>query len=75
MNDNQQINREILAAISISVESNPDWRFHELLQKIGVNIQGDLQERGKDGLTRYCKDLYYEESSETLDRIKNSKSR
>lgn len=52
----QEANRRILEAIHDMVETCPDWRFHQILQNIGVE---------KPGL-----DQWYEESEETLKNTK-----
>lgn len=51
----QEANRTILNLISEAVEKNPDLRFHQLLQSLGVETPGI--------------DLFYEESSKTLENL------
>lgn len=51
----QEANRKILEKISKVVEREPDWRFHQILQNIGVT-QGGY-------------DQWHEESAETLSNI------
>jgi hypothetical protein len=55
-------NRKILSILSAIVEQHPDWRFHQILQNVGVNI--------RDVTECKCLDQFYEESDDTLDRIK-----
>ena len=52
----QEANRRILEAIHDMVEAFPDWRFHQILQNIGVEKPGQ--------------DQWYEESEETLKNTK-----
>ena len=54
----QEANREILKYLTMMVELVPDWRFHQILQNIDLNIRG------------LGPDQFYEESTETLERIK-----
>lgn len=52
----QDANRKILELISMAVEAFPDWRFHQILQNIGVE--------------QPAIDQWYEESDETLCNVK-----
>ena len=52
----QEANRKILELVSRAVEDFPDWRFHQILQNIGVE--------------QPAVDQWYEESEETLCNIK-----
>lgn len=52
----QETNRKILELVSRAVEDFPDWRFHQILQNIGVE--------------QPAIDQWYEESDETLCNIK-----
>ena len=52
----QEANRKILEKIAKVVEAEPNWRFHQILQNIGVELQG---QRGQD--------QWFEESVETLE--------
>ena len=55
MNSNssrQEANRAILKLLSEAVEKNPDLRFHQLLQSLGIEVPHT--------------DQFYEESSKTL---------
>ena len=52
----QEANRQILELVSKAVEAFHDWRFHQILQNIGVEQPGQ--------------DQWYEESEETLCNIK-----
>ena len=58
----QQANRMILSFLSAAVEQHPDWRFHQILQNMDVNL--------RDVTTLKCQDQFYEESEETLERVK-----
>lgn len=51
----QEANRKILEKIAKVVEAEPNWRFHQILQNIGIELQG---QRGQD--------QWFEESVETL---------
>lgn len=50
-----EANRKILEKISEIVETQPDWRFHQILQNMGIESPG-------------C-DQWYDESSRTLEDI------
>ena len=55
MNSNssrQDANRAILKLLSEAIEKNPDLRFHQILQSLGIEIPHV--------------DQFYEESSKTL---------
>lgn len=52
-----ETNKMILHLIEECVNAYPDWRFHQILQNIGVTTS----EGG---------DMFFEESDETLNRIK-----
>lgn len=56
-----EANRQIIQALSAIVESCPDWRFQQILQNVGVS-------------SRFGEDRWYEESEETLQKIKDSTS-
>lgn len=58
----QAANYEILNILYAIVEKHPDWRFHQILQNLDVNI--------RDVKTLRCLDQFYEESEETLKRVK-----
>lgn len=51
----QEANRTILNLLSEAVEKNPDLRFHQLLQSLGIEIPHT--------------DQFYEESSKTLESL------
>ena len=57
----QAANYEILNKLYAAVEQHPDWRFHQILQNLDVNL--------RDVTTLKCFDQFYEESEETLERI------
>lgn len=50
-------NKEILNILTELVEEYPDWRFHQLLQNVRIE---DFSDR------------FYEESRETLKRLKSN---
>lgn len=52
----QEANRMIVETIKDMVELYPDWRFHQILQNIGVE--------------KPAQDQWYEESEETLKNTK-----
>lgn len=54
-NPRQEANRTILNLLSEAVEKNPDLRFHQLLQNLGVEVPNT--------------DQFYEESSKTLENL------
>lgn len=49
----QEANRKILEKISKVVEAEPDWRFHQILQNMGIE---DIN-----------RDQWFDESTETLE--------
>lgn len=51
-------NRKILELLKEAVEACPDWRFHQILQNIGVE--------------QPAIDQWYEESDETLCNMKKA---
>jgi hypothetical protein len=57
----QAANYEILNKLYAIVEKHPDWRFHQILQNLDINL--------RDVATLRCFDQFYEESEETLERI------
>lgn len=62
----QAANYEILNKLYAIVEQHPDWRFHQILQNLYINLR-DIN----DGVVSEakCLDQFYEESEETLERI------
>lgn len=52
----QEDNRKILELVSRAVEEFPDWRFHQILQNLGIEHP--------------FTDQWYEESGETLRNIR-----
>ena len=54
-----EANRLIVEHIKVAVEACPDWRFHQILQNIGVEQPGA--------------DQWYEESEDTLKNINTSR--
>ena len=54
----QEANRKIVELVAKAVEEFPDWRFHQILQNMGIEEPHD--------------DQWYEESSETLSSIKKA---
>lgn len=57
----QAANYEILNKLYVIVEKHPDWRFHQILQNLDVNL--------RDVTEFKCLDQFYEESEETLERV------
>lgn len=55
MSGRQDANRRILGRIEAMVESHPDWRFHQILQNLGVEVPNT--------------DQWYEESEDTLSAV------
>ena len=55
-NNRLRSNRLIVARLAKLVEKYPDWRFHQLLQNVGVSRPGE--------------DQFYEESKKTLENMK-----
>lgn len=55
----QQANEQILESIRDAVKAFPDWRFHQILQNLGVEQPGA--------------DQWYEESEDTLKNINISR--
>lgn len=60
-NSRQEANQTILNLLSEAVEKNPDLRFHQLLQSLGIEIPHT--------------DQFYEESSKTLENLVAAMSR
>ena len=62
----QEANRKILNLLQTVVEQYPDWRFHQILQNLHVNLRDT-----NDGVVSEdkCLDLFFEESEETFNRI------
>lgn len=58
----QEANRKILSILSDIIEQHPDWRFHQILQNLHISL--------RDVTEFKCLDQFYEESEETLERIK-----
>lgn len=56
MTRRQEANMQILELVKEAIEEHPDWRFHQILQNIGVE--------------QPAIDQWYEESDETLCNIK-----
>ena len=52
-NSRQEANRKILELLAQAVEKNPDFRFHQLLQNLGIEVP--------------YTDQFYEESTKTLE--------
>lgn len=52
----QEANRKILELVGTAIEEFPDWRFHQILQNMGIE--------------QPAIDQWYEESDETLGNIK-----
>ena len=52
-NSRQEVNRKILELLAQAVEKNPDLRFHQLLQNLGIEVPHT--------------DQFYEESTKTLE--------
>lgn len=55
-NNRLKYNKDLLEVISYFVENCPDWRFHQILQNIGIT-------------TRTGGDMFYEESEDTFIRL------
>lgn len=55
-----EANRAIVGKIAEAVEEFPDWRFHQIMQNLG------LEPGGSDG------DPFYEESARTLARLEET---
>jgi len=56
-----EANRKIVAALTAAVEKYPDWRFHQLLQNIGLEPHPMASDAKID--------RFYEESTETLEKM------
>lgn len=64
----QNSNREIMKILSDAIEKNPDLRFGQLLVCLDI-VEGQFKE---EHIYR-IRDPFYEESVDTLDRIKNKR--
>ena len=60
-NSRQEANRKILELLAQVVENNPDLRFHQLLQNLGIEVP--------------YTDQFYEESTTTLEILSAMASR
>ena len=60
-NSRQEANRKILELLAQAVENNPDLRFHQLLQNLGIEVP--------------YTDQFYEESTKTLEILSAMASR
>jgi hypothetical protein len=58
----QAANYEILNILYAIVEKHPDWRFHQILQNLQINLREVTEFK--------CLDQFYEDSEETLERVK-----
>lgn len=63
-------NRKIIDILSEMVESNPQMRFNQILVNAGVTVPFNF---GAGYMANVDKIEFYEESSETLNRITNKK--
>ena len=63
----QEANREILRAIQAQVEAHPELRFHQILHN--MDVTQTTMVGTEPNKTMVGKDLFYEESVDTLDRI------
>ncbi len=69
----QEANRELLRAVGAMVDAHPELRFHQILHNMDVTqttMIGDEPNRIMVG-----KDLFYEESVDTLNRVNNQHER
>lgn len=57
----QDANRKIISLLSAMVEQFPDWRFHQILSHTQVNLPDTTEFK--------CRDLFYEDSEDTLKRM------
>ena len=60
MNGKIEANRAIVAKIAAAVEKFPDWRFHQIMQNLGLEL-------GTPGW-----DPFYEESGKTLAELEKT---
>ena len=65
----QECNRQILRRLAAFVEANPSLRFHQVLST--MNITETVTVGKEPNVAVYCKDKFYEESTETLLNLKN----
>ena len=66
MKSRQEANRLILDRISNAVENNPDLRFHQILQILGVV---ELNSKFEGSPKMSSSDKFHEESSETWKKM------
>lgn len=67
----QEANKQIVKRITDMVENQPDMRFHQILNSLGIN-EMDYPKKPdgtKDHENGFYKDFFYEESVETLKRM------
>lgn len=60
VNSRIEANRAIVAKIAEAVEKFPDWRFHQIMQNLGLEL-------GAPG-----RDPFYEESGKTLAELEKT---
>lgn len=63
----QDANKAIVQMISAMVENNPHLRFHQILHNLGIVETQMVGQAPNEKL--FCKDLFHEESVDTLKRI------
>ncbi len=67
----QDSNRVLVRLIADAVEKWPDMRFHQILHLLDVEVGFDKNIPGLVGPgINATKDLFYEESVDTLDRVR-----
>ena len=60
MKSRLEANRAIVAKIAETVEKFPDWRFHQIMQNLGLELGGPDW------------DPFYEESAATLSQLEKT---
>ena len=63
-------NCEIINKLLAIATAHPDWRFHQILQNCKINLP-DAPYNVATG-TLHMIDLWYEESADTLERVRES---
>lgn len=69
INKRQEANREILSILSEAVEKYPDWRFGQILFNHGII---EFEDNSSTSVLRSIKDPFYDESVDSLSKIKKA---
>ena len=69
--DRQKLNREIIEQIVKYNEEYPFMRFQQILANLNISVcRPEFEPDGRPTGKMICEDLYHEEPSKTLERMK-----